>query len=264
MASSTTGEVAEAPDDTRVRNRIGPWVEGGDPDLSEFNPDRNFVVRAAAGSGKTTALVARMVALVRWGVPAEDLTAITFTRKAAGEMNARFFEELRKAREALPDGSDQHKRVSRALRNVQSAFIGTIHAFSSRLLRGRPLAAGLPPDFSAGLEDREARELRERAWHRHLQEVHEEHPEAIERIAACGIDPQDLTSFFETLCRYPELDPYVNPPEEPPDLGPAVEAARERLREWNARRPEQLPKGKDPVMKAFDKARRMLRYRDLV
>ncbi|MEF8796230.1 MAG: UvrD-helicase domain-containing protein, partial [Salinivenus sp.] len=263
MAPVSTNDPSVPHDDDPVRARIGPWQENGVPDLDDFEPDTNFVVSAAAGSGKTTALVARMVALVRRGVPAEDLTAITFTRKAAGEMSTRFFRELRAARDALPAGSAERARVVRALGRVQSAFIGTIHAFCSRLLRERPLAAGLPPDFTAGLDDREERRLRERAWRLHLRHQYEADPGAIEQITDYGLDPQALTSFFERLCTHPELTPLTRPPDDPPAFDPAVEAARERLEAWDARRPDTPPKGRDPVMKAFDKARRMLRYRDL-
>ncbi len=263
MSSMSLGASEERYDDTAVRRRIGPWDEEGVPDLDAFDPDTNFVVTAAAGSGKTTALVARMVALVRQGVSVQDLTAITFTRKAAGEMSTRFFTELQEAGAALPDGSAQQARVERALGSVQSAFIGTIHSFCARLLRERPLAAGLPPDFTAGLEDREERQLRDRAWQEHLSRMHEEREGAIEAIAEYGLDPQDLTAFFERLCAYPELTPLVDSPDDPPALDAAVAAARERLREWETRRPDTLPKGEDDVMEAFDTAQRMLRYRDL-
>ena len=263
MSTSSPTAIPETHDDQPIRERIGPWDEEGLADLDRFDPDTNFVVTAAAGSGKTTALVARMVALVRQGMPASDLTAITFTRKAAGEMNARFFDELQRARELLPEGSSQWEHVDRALSRVQSAFIGTIHSFCSRILRERPLAAGLPPDFNAGLEDRDERQLRQRAWQQHLRRMNEEAPGEIERLANYGIDPQDLTSFFKRLCNHPELTPLVNPPDEKPALDRAVAQAREKLRAWDARRPATLAKGKDPVMKAFDKAKRMLQYRDL-
>ena len=67
MTSSSTTEPSVPPNDDPVRARIGPWQEDGVPALDDFEPDTNFVVSAAAGSGKTTALVARMVALVRQG-----------------------------------------------------------------------------------------------------------------------------------------------------------------------------------------------------
>ena len=59
--------------------------------------DLNLVVRAGAGSGKTRSLVDRMVALVRSGVSAREIAAITFTIKAAGELRVRFAKALRDA-----------------------------------------------------------------------------------------------------------------------------------------------------------------------
>ncbi|WP_158666510.1 UvrD-helicase domain-containing protein [Salinibacter altiplanensis] len=263
MSKAVLTDVPDSYDDEPIRQRIGPWKEDGLADLNQFDPDTNFVVTAAAGSGKTTALVARMVALVRQGTPPSDLTAITFTRKAAGEMKTRFFGELERARAQLPNGSAEHERVDRALGSVQSVFIGTIHSFCSRLLRERPLAAGLPPDFNAGLEDRDERQLRERAWQQHLREMDKEDSGALDQLAEYGIDPQELTSFFKRLCDHPELSPYVNAPDEAPALEAAVEEAKEKLHAWDARRPENLSKGRDPVMKAFDKANRMLQYQNL-
>ena len=250
-------------DDTAARRRIGPWEEEGLPDLSAFEPDTNFFVRAAAGAGKTTALVARMVALVRDGRPVDDMAAITFTRKAAGEMNARFFRELRKARTAVPDDSKEAERLEEALANAQRTFIGTIHSFCGRLLRERPLAAGLSPDFAAGLEDREKRDLRERAWRRYLNTVHEETPERIDEITALGLEPDDLQASFRTLCAHPELTPYTNAPDTVPDLQSAVEEVRAKLEQWQALRPDPPPKGRDATMRAFDKAEQMLRYQRL-
>jgi len=263
MTAFTSPDAVDAYDDTAVRRRIGPWRADGVPDLSAFEPDTNFFVRAAAGSGKTTALVARMVALVRSGVPADDLTAITFTRKAAGEMSTRFYEELRRAQAALPDGSPQRRRVSRVLRDAQKTFIGTVHAFCARLLRERPIAADLLPGFQAGLDDREERELRERAWQRYLQSVRADRPGRIDALTDLGVEPEDLEAYFERLCTHPELEPYVHAPDDLPDLGDAVATARERLKEWQARRPAQRTEGRGDVMRAFDKAEKMLSHTDL-
>ena len=259
MAHTSTAQI----DDEPVRQRIGPWTPSGVPDLGDFDPTTNFVVRAAAGSGKTTALVGRMVALVRTGVPVEDLTAITFTRKAAGEMSARFSRELDETRRALPPDSRERARVATALGNVQSTFIGTIHAFCSRLLRERPLDAGLPPDFTAGLTDREERQLRNRAWTGHLQDLYAGDGDELEQITACGLDPQDLSDFFKRLCAFPDLELFTDGPDAPPDFDSAIAEAREKMREWSAYRPDNPEKGADPVMAAFDKAHRMLQYLDL-
>jgi ATP-dependent helicase/nuclease subunit A len=66
-----------------------------------------------------------------------QLAAITFTVKAAAQLRERLQAEL----ERDPAG------VEHALRNLDRAFIGTTHAFCARLLRERPIEAGLDPDF---------------------------------------------------------------------------------------------------------------------
>ncbi|MDO8834887.1 MAG: UvrD-helicase domain-containing protein, partial [Vicinamibacterales bacterium] len=67
------------PADQEVRNRI----------VSEF--DRNFLVEAGAGSGKTHCLAMRMAAGIEAGhYVVEHLAAVTFTRKAASELRGRF------------------------------------------------------------------------------------------------------------------------------------------------------------------------------
>jgi len=250
-------------DDTPVRRRIGPWDPSGVADLSRFDVDTNFFVRAAAGSGKTTSLVARMVGLVREGVPVDAITAITFTRKAAGEMTKRFYEELQQAYRGLPIETEQRRRVRRAIQGVHSGFIGTVHAFCARLLRERPLPVELPPDFTAGIEPRDERRLRDRAWQDYLRSVRREAPERLERIIQLGIEPEDLTGTFETLCRHPELEPYTNAPDELPDLDDAVRAASRLVRRWQSRRPAEPDGGRDVVMKAFDTAEKMLQVQDL-
>ena len=70
----------------------------------------NFLVEAGAGSGKTTALVSRMVALVRTGTATvHEIAAVTFTRKAAGELRQRFQEALEKDRLAPERTPNQHR-----------------------------------------------------------------------------------------------------------------------------------------------------------
>lgn len=54
----------------------------------------NFFVEAGAGSGKTSVLVDRMVAMVEEGMDISKICAITFTKAAAGEFYARFYKKL--------------------------------------------------------------------------------------------------------------------------------------------------------------------------
>jgi len=258
-------------DDAGVRERIGPWVESGLPDLEAFEADTNFVVQAAAGSGKTTSLVARIVALVRQGVPIEDIAAITFTRKAAGEMSDRLAAELERAQEILreTDPRDGHvgvqrERIQRALDGMTGAFIGTIHAFCARLLRERPAEAGVPPDFVAGIDDRDERRLRERAWSEYVTATWEADRDAFRRLARAGLATDDLFDFFGDLCRYPELDPLVDGPETAPDLDAAVATAHDFVDTWIERRPS-TPPDTSPgrALEALETADRFRRYRHL-
>jgi ATP-dependent helicase/nuclease subunit A len=94
-------------------------------------------VEAGAGSGKTTSLVERVVSIVlREGMPLCQVAAVTFTEKAAAEL-----------RERLRAAFAQHpgEASARALADLDTAAIGTLHAFAQRLLTEHPIEAGLPP-----------------------------------------------------------------------------------------------------------------------
>ncbi|MFI7068482.1 UvrD-helicase domain-containing protein [Kribbella sp. NPDC050124] len=98
-------------------------------------------VEAGAGSGKTHALVDRVTTLVlRDGVPLRTIAAVTFTEKAGAELRDRLRVEFEKARKG-PAG----KLADAALDDLDSASIGTLHAFAQQLLLAHPIEAGLPP-----------------------------------------------------------------------------------------------------------------------
>src|SRR5215203_2018712 len=128
--------------------------------LTEFGT--SFFVEAAAGTGKTTALVGRIVGLVRTGAGTLDrIVAVTFTEKAAGEMKLRLRSEIEKTRPLV--ARDERDRLDRALRELELARIGTIHAFCGDLLHERPVEAGIDPLFEVA-SDEEARSLADHAF----------------------------------------------------------------------------------------------------
>src|SRR5579871_1986570 len=90
--------------------------------------DRSWVVEASAGTGKTTALVNRIVDAIVAGTPVETIVAVTFTHAAAGNMKLRVRHELERRRAATPDGATRDC-LAEAARTLDRAFIGTIHAF---------------------------------------------------------------------------------------------------------------------------------------
>ncbi|HJW11949.1 MAG TPA: UvrD-helicase domain-containing protein, partial [Albitalea sp.] len=136
------------------------------------DPRRSVVVEACAGAGKTWMLVSRILRALLDGAQPHEILAITFTRKAAGEMRSRLNEWLKEF--AAPDCSDErriaelqargvapaqtrtlapalaalHERVLRAGRPVE---IRTFHAWFSQLLRAAPLELlgelGLQPEM---------------------------------------------------------------------------------------------------------------------
>ena len=113
---------------------------------AESSLDRSWVVEASAGTGKTTALVDRIVEVIAAGTSVEMIAAVTFTHAAAGNMKLRVRHQL-EARRAYEDDKTVKARLGEAARSLDRAFIGTIHAFCAQLLRRRPVEAGVDPLF---------------------------------------------------------------------------------------------------------------------
>ena len=116
-------------------------------------------VEAAAGTGKTTALTGRIVEVLKHGLGTlEDIVAVTFTEKAAGEMKLRLRAAIGEARVAEENG-EVRDRLSRALGHLELAHIGTIHGFCADVLRERPIEAGVDPAFRVAADDEAGRLL---------------------------------------------------------------------------------------------------------
>ncbi|HUB78937.1 MAG TPA: UvrD-helicase domain-containing protein [Bryobacteraceae bacterium] len=107
---------------------------------------QSCVVEASAGTGKTTALVERIVDAIAAGAAVEKIVAVTFTHAAAGNMKLRVRHQLEQRRAREPDPAVR-AQLAAAARSLDRAFIGTIHAFCAQLLRRRPVEAGVDPVF---------------------------------------------------------------------------------------------------------------------
>src|SRR5437660_8949992 len=90
--------------------------------------EQSWVVEASAGTGKTPALVNRIVEVIAGGTPVETIVAVTFTHAAAGNMKLRVRHELEQRRASELDPAVR-ARLAEAARTLDRAFIGTIHAF---------------------------------------------------------------------------------------------------------------------------------------
>ncbi|MBI4884437.1 MAG: UvrD-helicase domain-containing protein [Actinobacteria bacterium] len=135
--------------------------DAGDRELVTGQLDATLFVEAGAGSGKTEALVSRIVNLVRAGTPIGEIAAITFTEKAASELRHRI--RLRLETAAVGDAqADQRVLAKVALTDLDMAPVGTLHAFARRVLNEFPIEAQLPPRFAVLDEVQSATAFHER------------------------------------------------------------------------------------------------------
>jgi ATP-dependent exoDNAse (exonuclease V) beta subunit len=128
--------------------------------------DESLMVEASAGAGKTTELVHRMVQVLATGRgEIENIVAVTFTHKAAGELKIRLRQKLDEERTAARKGDDAETamRLESAIEHLEEASIGTIHGFCAQILRSRPVEARIDPAFEE-LTEPEANRIYERAF----------------------------------------------------------------------------------------------------
>ena len=177
------------------RTLPGPLPDAAHRLAASCHLDRNVVVIAGAGTGKTSLLVERALVTIGAGrVEIGRLVAITFTERAAAELRtrlaegledltvlagersatgrrdeaARALEHLLRGDAAPPMQPEQVARLARAaLRDFEDAFAGTIHGFAAELLRRWPRQAGVDPYFFVD-EGSGLRALHEQSWSRFL------------------------------------------------------------------------------------------------
>ena len=131
--------------------------------------DETLVVEAAAGTGKTTELVNRIVRIVASGrAKVDGIVAVTFTEKAAGELKLRLREAL-DAERAAAASETEREALNEALRTLEEAHVNTIHGFCAELLRERPVEARVDPLFAV-LTESQAERLFEQAFGGWIQE----------------------------------------------------------------------------------------------
>ena len=143
--------------------------------------DETLIVEAAAGTGKTSELVRRIVNLVAEGRAAIDrIVAVTFTEKAAGELKLRLRVELEAARAANAGDERRRSHLEQALAHLEEARVSTIHGFCADLLRERPVEARVDPRFQV-LPEPEAERIYRQAFDLWLQQKLEDPPEGVRR-----------------------------------------------------------------------------------
>src|SRR5215468_1396711 len=146
-----------------------------DEQLAVVDAEGSVFVSAGAGTGKTSVLVERYVrAVCELGLDIDSILVITYTRKAAGELRTRI-------RAALYD----RERPDLA-RELDGAWISTIHGFCNRLLKSHPFEVGLDPRFRE-LDNAQAAVLRSEAFEAVLAEFCSgDEPDRLQLLATYG------------------------------------------------------------------------------
>jgi ATP-dependent exoDNAse (exonuclease V) beta subunit len=192
--------------------------------------ERTLFVEAGAGSGKTTALVGRVVALITSGaVELRDLAAITFTEKAGAELRDRVRRELQGHASGTGPDAD---RCRAALAQLDGAAIGTLHAFAQRILTEHPVEARLPPRVEV-LDEVSSAIAFDRRWARVLDALlaDPELERTILLLHAANVDPKKLRSLAFAFDSSWDLVEALVPATcaEPPALAGLLHGIREPL-----------------------------------
>jgi len=228
----------QAPPDQTARDRI------------RHDLGTTFLVEAGAGSGKTKSLVDRMIALLAGGHAMIDtLAAVTFTRKAAAELRGRFQVALEQARLAEKDDAVR-ARLDAALTGLERSFVGTIHSFCARLLRERPVEAGIDPEFRE-LEEHEDRVLLEKSWDEYQANARLENEAALRGLDEAGLDPAELEAAFKAIAEFPDVEAVAGR-SAPPDFR-RIRVALDKLIDLASELvPKERPeKGRDALQSLF-------------
>ena len=159
----------------------------------------NVLLSAAAGSGKTTVLVERVLELIQAGADIDRMLIVTFTRAASSDMRAKLSRELG----ARAAAGDERCRGQQLL--LERASISTLHGFCSDFLRAHFESAGVDPAFRV-LDDAEMRRLMDEALDQAIEEAYAEPDENLSALDYAR-GPKGVRAMAESLLRALEERP---------------------------------------------------------
>ena len=228
--------------------------------LSATQPDLNATVTASAGSGKTWLLITRIIRLLLAGAEPGSILALTFTRKAAAEMQMRLHERLYEM--AITDddnlvkllegiGAEISSEVQQKARSLYEDLLHhlypvrlqTFHSFCQDILSRFPLEADVPPGFEL-ME--ESSLLEQQAWEALFAEATKD-PESpladdLDYLMQTGNGPSNTRkSLASMLSHRSDWWAYTENHASPTDY--AIEQLQQQL---------QLIDSPDPVVQFFD------------
>ncbi len=187
---------------------------------------RSLSIDAGAGTGKTRLLVKRVLERVAQGGDLRRLAIITFTRKAAAELQRRIRTELAKRA--------GEQRFEEALAQLEQAPIGTTDSFCRGLLADVALEAGISPGFAVA-DEVAASAIRDHAWSRLLARSTPAHEDLVARLREAAVHLREVRRVAEAVLDHRDL---VIPNFEAPAPEPLLPACRaaceelERVSKW--------------------------------
>ena len=171
--------------------------------------NRNLLVSAAAGSGKTAVLIERILKLISdpvRPVDIDELLVVTFTRAAAGEMRERLNAAIEKK---LSEGEEE-EHLTRQLTLIQSAQITTIDSFCSYILKNYFHIIGLDPNYRV-MDEGEGKLLKTQVVQELLESYFEEATPEFQEFVDClatGKNDQILEDSILRLYEFAMSYPY--------------------------------------------------------
>ena len=171
--------------------------------------DRNILVSAAAGSGKTAVLVERILSKItdpETPVDIDRLLIMTFTRAAAGEMKERISSAIESALYEDPD----NEHLQRQSTLLHTAQITTIDGFCAYIIRNYFHLIGLDPGYRTA-DEGELKLLREDVTRKLLEDYYSEKQEKYEKFVECfasGKDDEALGGMIQKLYEMAMSNPF--------------------------------------------------------
>lgn len=220
--------------------------------------ETTLLVEAGAGSGKTTMLVERMLALLLSGAARpENIAAVTFTRKAASNLRRRFQAALEEAARVEPL-AERRARAVEALSALDRVTVGTIDSFCATLLGERPLEAGIDP-ASLRVEMQDAKDYRARFFREYAGRAAEAGG-LLDDLLRLGVRMRELEETFEVLAEYRDVTVVKSDPLPLPDFRTLRKGIEEYLERAVALVPlEAHATGRDGVQNILLEAKDLIR-----
>ena len=244
-----------------------PLTDQAERDAIKNDLQTTMLVEAAAGTGKTTSMIDRMVNLLANGhLQIDTLAAVTFTRKAAAEIRGRFQIGLEKA--AREKDGEAKTRLIEALTQIDRCFIGTIHSFCGRILRERPVEAGVDIHFTE-LDQQTDELLRRDVWKEYIDglvtggDQNAETTQITAALAKVGLEITQLRGAFLRFCDFPDVQQWPKPETPLPKLDSVQKAVSQYADHMRTLTPFETIGPRDRLMPRYEQIARMARVLDL-